>query len=69
MKSVHVNLTGENWEVESDTGTLAQTETREEAMEAAREVARQIGAARIVVHTSDGLIEKEIELLPNVSEK
>ena len=62
MKRVHVNPTGENWEVESDAGTLAQAETREDAMEAARDVARQIGAKQIVVHTADGLVEKEIEV-------
>jgi hypothetical protein len=62
--NVHVNPTGENWVVESDTGTLAQAETKEEAIEAAREAGRQLGAERIIIHTADGMVEKEISLTP-----
>ena len=61
-KNLHVNPTGENWEVESDAATLAQAETKEQAIEAARDAAPELGADRIVVHTSDGLVEKEIPL-------
>ena len=66
-KSVHVNPTGEKWEVESDSATLAQAKTREEAIEATRDAARQIGAARILLHTADGLVEHEIKMAPEVS--
>jgi hypothetical protein len=62
QKNVHVNPTGENWEVESEVATLAQAETKEQAIEAARDAAPEVGADRILVHTSDGLVEKEIPL-------
>jgi hypothetical protein len=61
---VHVSMIGENWEVESETATLAQAETKEEALEAAQEAARGEQAETIVVHTSDGMIEKEIPVKP-----
>ena len=59
-KALHVNPTGENWEVESSVGTVAQAETKEEAIEAAREAAVEHQAESIIVHTSDGMVEKEI---------
>lgn len=61
-KALHVNPTGENWEVESTVGTVAQAETKEEAIEAAREAAVEHGAESIIVHTADGMVEKEITL-------
>jgi uncharacterized protein DUF2188 len=57
---IHVSMTGENWEVESATTTLAQTETKEEAIEEARSAAAERHAESIVIHTSDGMVEKEI---------
>lgn len=60
QKAVHVSPTGENWEVESDAATLAQAESKQEAIEAAKEVAPQVDASAILVHTSDGRIEQEI---------
>ena len=57
---VHVSPTGANWDVESPAGTLAQGETKEEAIEAAHEAAAGIDATKIVVHTSDGMVEREI---------
>lgn len=63
-KSLHVSQTGENWEVEQETGgTVAQAETKEEAIEAAKEAAPSIGASEIVIHTADGRVEKEIPLM------
>lgn len=59
-KALHVNPTGENWEVESSVGTVAQAETKEEAIQAAREAASEHQAEAIIVHTSDGMVEKEI---------
>ena len=59
-KNLHVSATGENWEVESDSGTVAQAETKEEAIQAAKEAAPEAGAASILVHTSDGRIDEEI---------
>jgi predicted amidohydrolase YtcJ len=58
--TIHVSMTGENWEVETDKQTLAQAETKEEALEAAREAAQAAQAEKIVVHTSDGMVEKEL---------
>ena len=62
QKTVHVNPTGENWEVESESGTLAQAETKAQAIDAAREAAPELGAERIVIHTGDGMVEREISL-------
>ena len=67
QKAVHVNPTGENWEVESESGTLAQAETKAQAIDAAREAAPELGADRIVIHTGDGMVEREIPL-PSRSE-
>jgi hypothetical protein len=55
---LHVNPIGENWEVESESGTLGQAETKAEAEELATELAREMGAETVSVHTSDGLVEK-----------
>jgi predicted RNase H-like HicB family nuclease len=63
-KTIHVNITGENWEVEGPAGTIAQAETKEEALEAAHEAAREQGAVAIKVHTSDGMVEQEIAVVP-----
>ena len=59
-KALHVNQTGENWEVESSLGTVAQAETKQEAIEAAKDVAPDHAAEEIVVHTSDGMVEAKI---------
>ena len=59
-QAVHVSPTGENWEVEKETGTIAQAETKEEAIAAAQEAAREIGATEIQVHGSDGTVERTI---------
>ncbi|RYD72340.1 MAG: DUF2188 domain-containing protein [Verrucomicrobiaceae bacterium] len=61
-KVLHVNPTGENWEVESAVGSVAQAETKHEAIEAAREAAAEHQAEAIVVHTYDGMVEQEIRL-------
>lgn len=57
---VHVNQTGENWEVEDLVQTLAQAETKEEAIDAAKQVAAEKGGAKVVIHSHDGGIEREI---------
>ena len=59
-KNLHVNQTGENWEVEDQTQTLAQAETKAEAIEAAMEVALDTQVEQILVHTSDGAVESTI---------
>jgi hypothetical protein len=59
-KDLHVNPTGENWEVEDQTQTLAQAETKAEAIEAAMEVALDTQVEQILVHTSDGAVETTI---------
>jgi creatinine amidohydrolase/Fe(II)-dependent formamide hydrolase-like protein len=61
-KAVHVSQTGENWEVESEAGTLAQAETKQEAIEAAHEAAREVQASEILVHTHDGMVEAQISV-------
>jgi hypothetical protein len=61
-KALHVNPNGENWDVESAAGTLAQAETKQEAIEVAQEIAAEHGAEAIQVHTSDGMVEKEIRV-------
>ncbi|MGB8170481.1 MAG: DUF2188 domain-containing protein [Chthoniobacteraceae bacterium] len=58
--SVHVNQIGENWEVESEAGTLGQAETKREAEEMAVTLARQMGAKKVEIHTADGQVEWEI---------
>jgi hypothetical protein len=61
-KNLHVSQTGENWEVEDQAQTLAQAETKSEAIEAAMEVALRGGVEQIVVHTADGAVESTIPL-------
>ena len=61
-KTIHVSPTGENWEVESDTGTLAQAETRSEAIEAARESAAESDVRSILVRNSDGSVQEELRM-------
>ncbi|MHA3773034.1 DUF2188 domain-containing protein [Verrucomicrobiota bacterium sgz303538] len=63
--ALHVNPTGENWEVESTVGTIAQAETKQEAIEAAKEAAAEHHAQAIIVHTSDGMVEAEIPVRPS----
>lgn len=58
-RALHVNQIGENWEVESDSNTVAQAETKQEAIDAARELAPRLRAESIIVHTSDGMVESE----------
>jgi len=41
---LHVNPIGENWEVESESGTLGEAETKPEAEELATSLARESGA-------------------------
>jgi len=53
-KSLHVNPVGENWEVESETATLGQADSKPEAVELAKELAAEQEAAMIAVHTPDG---------------
>ena len=59
-KALHVNPNGENWDVESLSETLAQAESKQEAIEVAQEIAAEHGAEVIRVHTSDGMVESEI---------
>jgi len=61
-KRIHVSMTGENWEVESATRTLAQAETKEEAIEEATAIATEQQADAVTIHTSDGMVEKEIRV-------
>lgn len=61
-KSLHVNPVGENGEVESDTITLGQAETKSEAIELAKELASTAKVSNISVHTSDGLVETDISV-------
>lgn len=63
-KALHINQTGENWEVESESRTVAQAETKQEAIEAAQEAAHDLKAETIVVHTSDGMVESEMRVPP-----
>lgn len=62
-KSLHVNPVGENWEVESETATLGQAESKPEAVELAKELAADEQAKVIAVHTPDGQLEKKIPLV------
>jgi len=61
-KNLHISQTGENWEVEDESQTLAQAETKAEAIEAAMEVALQRSVDKIVVHTADGGVETAISV-------
>jgi hypothetical protein len=63
-KDLHVSQTGQNWEVEDQSQTIAQTETKEDAIDAAREAAAEKKVEKIVVHTADGRIEVEIPVRP-----
>ncbi len=60
--ALHVSQIGENWEVKDSVQTLAQAETKAEAIEAAKEAAEEKQADKVVVHTSDGKIEEEIRV-------
>jgi len=46
--------------VEDHSQTLAQAQSKEEAVDAAHEAAREKKVEKIVVHTADGKIEVEI---------
>lgn len=61
-KNLHISQTGENWEVENESQTLAQAETKSEAIEAAMEVALDDDVEQIVVHTADGAVEHSIAI-------
>jgi predicted TIM-barrel fold metal-dependent hydrolase len=61
-KTIHVSPNGESWDVETETSSVAQTETREQAIEAARENAAETNASSIVVHNSDGSIQEQVSL-------
>lgn len=62
--SLHVSPIGGNWEVESESGTLGQATTKTEAEELATKLAREIGAEKVTVHTSDGSVEKDVAIPP-----
>jgi hypothetical protein len=68
-KVIHVNQVGENWEVESDGGTLGQAESQPEAIELATELANEGRADQVQVHTSDGQIDKTIAVPPKDNSK
>jgi hypothetical protein len=57
---LHVSQTGDKWEVEANDQSLAQAGTKEEAIDAAKEEVPALSAGTVVVHTSDGKVEKEI---------
>ena len=61
-KNLHISQTGENWEVENESQTLVQAETKSEAIEAAMEVALDEDVEQIVVHTADGAVEQSIPI-------
>ena len=68
-KNLHISQTGEHWEVEDQSQTLAQAETKSEAIEAAMEVALEGNVERILVHTADGAIETAIPISPKAQDK
>lgn len=59
---IHVNPIGENWEVENQTGTLGQAESKAEAEELAIRLASDAGIGKVAIHGSDGIVEKEIQV-------
>jgi hypothetical protein len=61
-KTLHINLLGGNWDIEGDATTLGQAETRQEAVELAKEFAPARGASCIAVHSSDGQVEQMISV-------
>jgi hypothetical protein len=63
-KNLHISQIGENWEVEDQSQTLAQAETKAEAIEVAMEVALDEKIEQIIVHTSDGAVETSIPVTP-----
>lgn len=64
--TVHVSPIGENWEVESQSGTLGQTESKVEAEDLALRLAREAGISKVAIHNSDGSVEKEIQVEPQL---
>jgi len=57
----HVGPVGDHWEVEDSNGKpIADVTTKEEAIQAAQEAASADAEAEILVHTADGVVEKEI---------
>jgi len=63
-KAIHVSQVGENWEVEDDKATLGQAETQPEAIELAAELATEVRAVEIQIHSSEGTIAKKIAVDP-----
>jgi hypothetical protein len=60
--SLHVSPIAENWDIESDSGTLGQAATKAEAVELASSLAEEIGAEKVTVHASDGAVEREVSI-------
>jgi hypothetical protein len=63
-KAIHISQSGDSWDVETASTSLASAGSKEEAIELAKSLAAAQEAKAIVVHTSDGLVEKEIEVPP-----
>jgi hypothetical protein len=63
-RAIHISQTGESWDVETASTTLASAGSKEEAIELAKAEAPAQQADAILVHTSDGMVEKEIEVPP-----
>lgn len=61
-KTIHVNAEGEKWQVESEASVLGQAPSREEAVELARQLAREEGAEFVIVHSLDGQVETTISI-------
>ena len=60
--AIHISPSGESWDVETEASTLASAASKEEALELARAEAPEQQADTIVIHTSEGMIEREIEV-------
>jgi hypothetical protein len=61
---IHVSPIGENWEIETETRTLGQAETKPQAEELAIKLAREAGTHSVTIHRNDGLVEKVIAVGP-----
>src|SRR5436190_820318 len=69
VESIHISPVGKKWDVESDLAPLGQADTKSEALELAKESAREKEASIISIHTSDGQVEEQIRLRARTQEK
>lgn len=55
----HVTPYGQQWHVKRDGEAVLTVETKDQAVQGAKEQAQQVQPSQVVTHTADGQIERE----------